>query len=124
MTLLTLFYDGTCPLCVKEMNAIHKKDKLKQIKTVDINGRDFVAYPHVDYDRANAILHGFDAQGRLLLGLDAAYQAWALLGRGWMYAPLRWPVIRPMADKAYLVFARNRYRISKWFTGKEKCNCG
>ena len=54
-----------------------------------------------------------------------AYRAWALVGKGYLIAPLRWPVIRWFADKAYLWFARNRYKVSGWFTGQERCDsCG
>jgi predicted DCC family thiol-disulfide oxidoreductase YuxK len=121
---LTLFYDGTCPLCAREMRSLEKHDKRRQIKSVDINSEEFMRYPNVNYEKANEILHAYDSQGQLLLGLDAAHKAWSLLGRGWLYAPLRWPIIKPAADKAYVLFARHRYRISKWVTGAEKCNCG
>ncbi|MEK9766399.1 MAG: DCC1-like thiol-disulfide oxidoreductase family protein, partial [Thalassolituus sp.] len=71
------------------------------------------------------ILHADTASGELLLGLDVTYRAWALVGKGFWIAPLRWPVIRWFADKAYLWFARNRYKVSGWLTGQERCNtCG
>lgn len=121
MTTLTIFYDGTCPLCVAEMRSIRRRDKDKQILTVDIHSKEFLAFPTIDAQRANTILHAIDQDGTLYLGLDAAYQAWNRLGRGWLYAPLRWSMIRPVADVFYLYFARNRYRISYLFTGKTRC---
>ncbi|HHJ3232622.1 DCC1-like thiol-disulfide oxidoreductase family protein [Vibrio parahaemolyticus] len=36
MTKLTIFYDGTCPLCAKEMKALRQHDHKQEINTVDI----------------------------------------------------------------------------------------
>lgn len=124
MNKLTIFYDGTCPLCVKEMSALIKRDKSGHIKTVDIHSDHFVNYPNIDPTQANLVLHALDDKGLLLLGLDVTYRAWQLVGMGWLYAPLRWPVIKPVADKLYLMFAKNRYRISYLLTGKSRCESG
>ena len=128
---LTIFYDGFCPLCVREMTHLRRADKRGRMKLVDIQQPCFVQeYPHIDPDAARTILHADTADGTLLLGLDVTYRAWALaspglFGRGFWIAPLRWPVIRWFADKAYLWFARNRYKVSGWFTGQERCeSCG
>lgn len=122
MTKLTIFYDGTCPLCAKEMNALKNYDEHQCIRTVDIYSEAFTHFPQIDADKANTILHALDDNGELLLGLDATYRAWQLVGKGWLYAPLRWPLIRPVADWLYLRFANNRYRVSYWLTGSSRCD--
>jgi predicted DCC family thiol-disulfide oxidoreductase YuxK len=119
---LTIFYDGTCPLCVKEMNALIAQDNKQKIKTIDIYSEEFSAYPQIDANAANTVLHGLNANGELFLGLDVTYKAWSLVGKGWLYAPLRWPAIKPVADWCYLRFAKNRYRVSYWLTGTSSCN--
>ncbi|WP_038173462.1 thiol-disulfide oxidoreductase DCC family protein [Vibrio pacinii] len=124
MIKLTIFYDGLCPLCVKEMNSLHRHDKNHAIKLVDTQSSDMQHYPTIDKHRAGQILHGLKQDGELLLGLDVTYYAWKLVGKGWLYAPLRWSVVKPLADWAYLKFARNRYRWSKLLTGKSKCEGG
>jgi len=122
MTRLTLFYDGTSPLCSKEMKALKEQDHKRLIQTVDIYGDTFFNYPQIDAQQANTILHALDDRGQLLLGLDATHRAWQLVGKGWLYAPLRWRIFKPMADWCYLYFAKNRYRISFWLTGTSRCN--
>ncbi len=122
MTKLTIFYDGTCPLCAKEMKALTKRDTHQHIRIVDIYSEAFSDYPQIDAAKANTILHALDDYGNLLLGLDVTYRAWHLVGKGWLYAPLRWPLIRPVADWLYLRFANNRYRISYWLTGTSRCD--
>jgi len=120
---LTIFYDGGCPLCVREMRHLKRLDKHQKMAFEDINAGDFnQRYPQVSFTRANQILHGMNADGEMLYGLDVTHAAWSLVGRGWLTAPLRWPLIRGLADKGYLFFARNRNSISKLLTGKSRCD--
>ena len=119
---LTIFYDGYCPLCLMEMDKLKQLDKQQNITFVDIQHPSFCkSYPHLDWQSLNARIHGYLQDGRLISGLDVTYLAWKLVGKGWVYAPLRWPVIRWFADIAYNVFAKHRYRISYLLTGKKRC---
>ena len=119
---LIIFYDGGCPLCVKEMRHLKRLDKEGRIQFENVNEPDFSQrYPQVDVAKANQYLHGQVSSGDMIYGLDVTHEAWSLVGKGWIIAPLRWPIIRWFADKTYLFFARNRNRISKLLTGKERC---
>ena len=123
MAKLTVFYDGLCPLCVREMQQLAGLDKNDYLAFFDINRAELAQlHPDVDYSKANAYLHAKTDSGALITGLDVTYYAWKLVGRGWWLAPLRWPIIKLIADTAYLSFARNRYRISKWLTGRARCD--
>ena len=124
MTKLTIFYDGTCPLCAKEMHALKRRDVKQAIKIVDIYSDEFSDYPQIDAQKANTILHALNDNNELILGLDVTHRAWQLVGRGWLYAPLRWPLLKPIADWLYLRFANNRYRVSYWLTGSSRCKSG
>jgi predicted DCC family thiol-disulfide oxidoreductase YuxK len=119
---LTIFYDGYCPLCLVEMDKLKQLDTQQNISFVDIQDPAFCArYPHLDWQILNARIHGYLADGSLISGLDVTYLAWKLVGKGWVYAPLRWPIIRWFADIAYNLFAKHRYRISYLLTGKKPC---
>lgn len=121
---LIVFYDGGCPLCVHEMRKLKKLDQKRQqqLQFEDIWAPDFSErFPHIDSEQANRILHGQTADGRMLYGLDVTHAAWSAVGRGWLTAPLRWPLVRWLADKGYLGFAKHRNRISKLITGNERC---
>ncbi|MCG3863783.1 MULTISPECIES: DUF393 domain-containing protein [unclassified Photobacterium] len=129
MEKMIIFYDGSCPLCIAEMkqlrqlNEHHKKLQFEDILVPDFNQR----FPDISKEKASSILHGLlttqtgDEQ-QLLLGLDVTYKAWNLVGKKKWLKILRLPVIRIVADKAYLFFARNRYRISYLLTGKSRCS--
>ena len=120
-TRLTLFYDGYCPLCVAEMNKLKHYDSNEWLAFVDIQSPLFSeSYPNLSWQQLNDRIHGMLPDGRLVSGLDVTYLAWKLVGKGWVYAPLRWPLLARVADLAYNVFAKHRYRISFLLTGKKR----
>jgi predicted DCC family thiol-disulfide oxidoreductase YuxK len=123
---LTLFYDGQCPLCQKEMSHLRKLNRDGHLRFEDIMAPDFVQrFPNMDWHALNNRIHGMTDTGELITGLDVTHLAWSLVGKGWLYAPLRWPVIRWFADHAYHIFAKHRYTISYWLTGQKRCStCG
>ncbi|WP_371188775.1 thiol-disulfide oxidoreductase DCC family protein [Thalassotalea maritima] len=120
---LTIFYDGHCPLCVKEMRSLAARDDQQQLLLVDIHQPDFEQrYPQISKQQASRILHAIDASDDIILGLDVTYQAWALLGRGHWFVWLRWRWLKPVTDLGYRVFARYRYPLSLMLTGKSRCD--
>jgi predicted DCC family thiol-disulfide oxidoreductase YuxK len=122
MAQLEIFYDGGCPLCLAEMRHLKHLDVQKNIKFIDINDNTFPSnYPEIDRASANRILHGRLKDGSIILGLDVTHRAWSLVGRGKWTAILRMPIFKHIADFFYHIFARHRYRISKWLTGQERC---
>jgi predicted DCC family thiol-disulfide oxidoreductase YuxK len=50
--------------------------------------------------------------------------AWRLVGKKPWIAVLRFPIIKPFADWAYLLFAKHRTRISSLLMGKKSCENG
>ncbi|WP_218354771.1 thiol-disulfide oxidoreductase DCC family protein [Alteromonas lipotrueiana] len=123
---MIIFYDGHCPLCRKEMAHLQRYDKSRYIQFEDIQQDDFSErFSTLDWNALNNSIHVQQEDGTMLSGLDATHAAWKAVGKGWLYAPLRWPVVRPVADKAYTLFARHRYKISYWLTGKKRgCDKG
>lgn len=119
---LRVYYDGLCPLCVSEMRHLERLDQGRRLDLQDINAADFgERFPHIDRVQADRILHGELPDGTLLYGLDVTVMAWRLAGRGRWVAFLRWPLVRGVADRVYLFFARHRHRISGWFGRAPSC---
>lgn len=118
----TIFYDGQCPLCVKEMKNLWALNHNNALAFIDIHKLDeHPQFQSICFDKANKILHGVTPDGTLMLGLDVTYQAWHAVGKGHWVAPLQWKWLRIIADPLYLLFARNRFVISRWLTGEERC---
>lgn len=109
---LTIFYDGKCPLCSLEMQKLKRHDSHNKINLIDLHQMEFnKQYPDINIEKALAILHG-NYRGKQLLGLDVTHRAWTLVGKGWLVAPLQWPVVKQLFHLCYLILAKYRYPIS------------
>jgi predicted DCC family thiol-disulfide oxidoreductase YuxK len=104
----TLYYDGQCPLCNREMA------KLGQLCDANLQLRDIHSLTAgedlPDRETLLRTLHLKTANGELLTGIDANVMAWQHTRLGPLWRWLRWPVIRPLADRVYRIWAERRYR--------------
>ena len=112
-----LLYDGECPLCRREVAALRRLDRGRgRLGLEDISAAGFDARAYgVSQADLMARIHGVLPDGRLVEGVEVFRRAYAAVGLGWLIAPTRWPLLRPLADAAYRAFARNRLRL----TGRE-----
>ena len=119
---LTIFYDGFCPLCIKEMRSLTAFDKQRVLKLVDIQEPGFShQYPAIDAEEANRVLLALDENAQIIRGLDVSLTAWTLVGKGHRVFFLRWDWLRPALNVGYRFFARHRYTISALLTGRRRC---
>lgn len=119
---LTLFFDSQCPICSREIDYLASRDKHSRIEFVDLHSQAFAkAYPAVDFEDANRILYGIGRGGEVIRGLDVTIEAWRLIGKGWLVAPLNWRLVRPLAEAAYRWFARHRQTIASMMGGQRNC---
>jgi len=124
---LTVFYDGSCRVCAREMAHYRTKSHGGRLLFVDISD------PHFDpqtYGRSLEVfmaqMHVIDAQGRLFLGVDAFPVIWdalpgplyRLLGR-----TLRCPGIHRLARLGYRAFARLRSYLPKKAAACDSGSC-
>ena len=87
---------------------------------IDIAAEDFdaSAYGRTQQELM-ARIHGVLPNGELVEGVEVFRRAYAAVDRGWLLGWTRLPLLRPVADAAYRLFARNRLRL----TGRgEVCN--
>jgi len=112
-----VLYDGDCPLCTREIALLRRLDRGRgRIEFEDIARPEFDAARYgLDQDTAMARIHALLPDGRVVEGVEVFRRAYAAVGLGWLVAPTRWPLLRPLADAAYRVFARNRLR----WTGRD-----
>jgi predicted DCC family thiol-disulfide oxidoreductase YuxK len=111
---ITILYDGDCPLCVREIEMLRRRDRgTGRLGLSDIASADFRASDHgVDHQTLMARIHGVLPGGRLIEGVEVFRRAYAAVGLGWLLAPTGWPLLRPLADATYRGFARNRLRLT------------
>ena len=111
---LTLYFDGRCPFCAKEMRRLQHWNQAGRLAFVDIAQPGFDPSPlGVDLAALNRELHSTTGDGRLLVGIDSMLAAYTLVGRGWLVWPLRVRMLRPVLAACYRWFARHRYLISE-----------
>jgi predicted DCC family thiol-disulfide oxidoreductase YuxK len=108
----TMFYDGGCPLCRKEVAHYIKLDKQQRIAWLDIHANPHVLAPYkISPQTAMQRLHALDKQGKLQSGAWAFATIWADLPYyrhlARMVRALR---LLPLIDFAYRQFAKRRYR--------------
>lgn len=111
---LTLLYDASCPVCRLEMDHLRERCTDGRLLFVDISAPGFDPATYgATLEDMNAVIHGIAADGRTLRGVEVLRLAYAAAGLGWVLRPTGWPLLRPVFDVGYRVFARNRYGISR-----------
>jgi predicted DCC family thiol-disulfide oxidoreductase YuxK len=117
---LTVLYDGGCPLCVREVRFLEARDAShntggRQLAFVDIDAPDYDPLTNggIGYREAMGRIHGLAADGSLLRDVAVFRRAYSLIGLGWLYAPTRWPVLGPVADGLYRLWAVARLRLTR-----------
>jgi predicted DCC family thiol-disulfide oxidoreductase YuxK len=116
---LRILFDGGCPLCQREVAFLRRKDQERHgqapcLAFVDIDAPDYDPAGHagIDYAAAMGRIHAIDDQGAVLTDVEVFRRAYALVGLGWVYAPTRWPLLRPLVDAAYRLWAALRLRLT------------
>jgi predicted DCC family thiol-disulfide oxidoreductase YuxK len=104
-----LFYDGQCPLCRREI------DTLRRLETGGLGFVDIHRQPDdgplaPGREALLRRLHLVTADGTWYIGLDATVRAWSHTAAGWLFRPLTWPLLRPVAQTLYERWADRRYQ--------------
>lgn len=110
---LEVFFDGDCPLCLREINMLRSMDRRDQIRFTDIAAAGFYA---ADYGLKQsdfmAQIRGRTADGEWLVGVEVFRQLYGAVGFGPIVSLTRLPGIRQGLDLAYSWFARHRLRLT------------
>lgn len=104
----TLFYDGSCPLCSKEIRTLQALQKGHLI-FADIHQQ---APEHRQLPSREMLLrrlHLMTWRGEWVTGLHANVRAWSHTRFGFLFKPLLWPLIHPLANRIYESWADRRY---------------
>ncbi len=109
---LTVYYDGSCPICVKDRERYEHLAGQggENVHWLDITGRDEELQAEgIDPTDALMELHVQDGEGRIHREMDAYI---LLMSRVPVLKPLAWilglPLIRPMLSMLYRRWVRKR----------------
>ena len=116
---LTVLYDGGCPLCLREVKLLGRKDQERhgerlKLAFVDIERAEYNpdSYSGISYREAMGRIHAIDASGAVLRDVEVFRRAYGLVGLGWLYAPTQWPLLGPVINLAYGIWAGLRLRLT------------
>ncbi|WP_411867216.1 thiol-disulfide oxidoreductase DCC family protein [Vulcanococcus limneticus] len=130
MAELTLLYDGGCPLCVREVRwlgsrdgALHGEEPRLAFVDIDQPGYDPAAHAGVTYRQAMGRIHAIAADGSVLQDLAVFRAAYRLIGLGWLYAPTGWPLLGPLAEALYRLWAERRLWLTRRPDLDTLCRC-
>jgi predicted DCC family thiol-disulfide oxidoreductase YuxK len=107
------YYDGECPLCVREVRLLQRLDRRGRLRFVDIADRRFdAAAVGVPLERLMDRIHGRLPDGTIVEGVEVFRRLYTAVGLGFLVAPTRLPGVRQLLDLAYRWFAKNRLRLT------------
>jgi predicted DCC family thiol-disulfide oxidoreductase YuxK len=110
--MISVFYDGKCGLCRREIEHYTRIAPNGVFEWVDITV-DASAMQKIGICYADGLkrLHAQDAHGTLHVGVDAFLVIWQQMPRWRLLATIvSFPIIRPVANIAYRAFAEWRFK--------------
>jgi predicted DCC family thiol-disulfide oxidoreductase YuxK len=110
---LEAYFDGACPLCVREMRLLRRMDRHGRIRFVDIAAPGFdAATVGIPWESLMDRIHARLPDGRIVEGVEVFRRIYGTLGWPRAVALTRLPVLSQALDLAYRLFARNRLRLT------------
>ena len=107
------FFDGGCPLCLREVIFLKRRDRHGRIKFTDIDAADFRPEScGKTYDELLAKMHGRLPDGTWITGVEVFRRLYSAIGLGPWVTLTRLPIISQIMDIGYRIFATNRLRLT------------
>ena len=113
---IKLLYDGECPLCVREVNFLKKRDGGRGlVEFVDIADDDYSALANggVDFETAMGRIHAVLPDGSLVKNIEVFRRVYETLGMGWVYAVTKLPIVGALANWIYGIWADFRLALTR-----------
>ncbi|MDP3490546.1 MAG: DUF393 domain-containing protein [Phenylobacterium sp.] len=118
---LTVWYDGACPLCAREIALMRRLDQAGQVRFVDLE-----TAPETPLPRRQMLerFHTSTADGATQSGAAAFVQLWGRLPALRVLGRIgAWPPVLAVLERGYRLFLRLRPRLQRlarrWETPRE-----
>ena len=111
--LFEVFYDGDCPLCVREIHMLMRLDRARRIRFTNIAAAEFDASATgLDWQTLMNRINGRLPNGELVEGVEVFRRLYDAVGFHRLVRISRWPGISQLLGVAYTLFAKNRLRLT------------
>ncbi len=102
---LTVFYDGSCPLCASEIDLYNRADCRQALRFVDVSSENFTGDAQITQAQALARFHIRLPDGQQLSGARGFIEVWRLLPSwNWMAKLADRPAVAPVLELLYRLF--------------------
>ncbi len=112
---MTVWYDGACPLCIREIRLMRRLDQRHAIEFVDVTTSEGCP---LDPETLLKRFHARERNGDLVSGAAAFAAMWRAIP---VLRPLglavRWQPLQNLLEMLYLQFLRLRPRLQRWAGG-------
>ena len=111
---LTIFFDGGCPFCKREIDFLKSRNEKGCLKFIDINRLD-LSLEHeygITYKQAMERIHALKSDGLMIKDINVLQEAYDLIGLGWVYAPTKFPIFCRLVDFIYATWAKYRLKLT------------
>lgn len=110
---VTLYYDGDCPLCEREISILRSITPPKKVLYEDISENTYNSEKHgKSCSVLMAEIHAKDEHGNWLIGMDAFRAVYAHTPYKNLLMLTKLPIVKNVFDFGYSVFAKNRLKIT------------
>lgn len=110
---LTVFFDGACPICAREIALMKRLDRRRQLEFCDFSNQEYDAASSgfAAADLGTVILARW-ADGSVITGVEVFRAMWEAVGLGVLARLSRLSLVEPLVLRAYAWFARNRLQLT------------
>jgi predicted DCC family thiol-disulfide oxidoreductase YuxK len=110
---LTIYFDGSCPLCTREIQLLTRFDEQLRLQVVDCSSPAFAPVDGHARDDMMALIHARDAAGQWLIGAPVFAAAYRATGFGAIARLWGSPRLQPLWRIVYPWIARHRMWLSR-----------
>lgn len=109
---LTIYYDGSCPLCLAEIHFLKHHNKMGLLEFVSLQQLDTSA-EDINCELAYKSIHALIGDKQIISGSEVFFEAYKRTNLRLINFVFSFSVARLMYGKFYVVFAKYRHQISK-----------
>jgi len=112
-TLIEVFFDGDCPLCMREIRFLARRDSGNRICFTDISVPTFAPLSYgLEQEDFMDRIRGRLPDGSMIDGVEVFRRLYAAVGFKWTVRLTRLPGIAHILELGYKWFAKNRLKLT------------
>ncbi len=107
---LTVFYDGACPICAREIALVKRLDRHRRLTLCVFSSAEYEgASVGLSIENLSKVIHARCADGTIMTGVEVFRAMWEAVGLGGLVWLSRLSFLEPVLQKGYAWFANNRF---------------